>query len=134
MCHYQISISTLSGIFDEKVGPFSEFLCLMEVSKVRFSGLFWEEMASIFQKFSKNCGFFVQTRSKKSINSVFFCFVICVIKITDPVWNFLQILWPFPEFCEKLTYPFRNFFLENMTLTRGTPPCIWKSPPGWSCC
>ena len=28
MCHYKVSISTLSGIFDEKVGPFSEFLCL----------------------------------------------------------------------------------------------------------
>ena len=26
---------TLSGIFDEKVGPFGEFLCLMEVSKIR---------------------------------------------------------------------------------------------------
>ena len=25
----------LSGILDEKVGPFSEFLCLMEVSKIR---------------------------------------------------------------------------------------------------
>ena len=36
VCHYKISTSTLSGIFDEKVGPFSEFLCLMEVSKVRF--------------------------------------------------------------------------------------------------
>ena len=57
MCHYKISISTLSGIFDEKVGPFLEFLCLMEVSKVRFRGLFWEKMASIFKKFSKNCGF-----------------------------------------------------------------------------
>ena len=56
VCHYKISISTLSGIFDEKVGPFSEFLCLMEVSKVRFWGLFWEKMASIFKKFSKNCG------------------------------------------------------------------------------
>ena len=57
VCHYKISISTLSGIFDKKVGPFSEFLCLMEVSKVRFWGLFWEKMASIFKKFSKNCGF-----------------------------------------------------------------------------
>ena len=92
VCHYKISISTLSGIFDEKVGPFSEFLCLMEVSKVWFWGLFWEKMASIFKKFSKNCGFFVQTRSNKSINSVFFWFVICVIKITVPIWNFLQIL------------------------------------------
>ena len=27
---------TLPGIFDEKVGHFSEFLCLMEVSKIRF--------------------------------------------------------------------------------------------------
>ena len=51
--HYKISISTLSGIFDEKVGLFSEFLCLMEVSKVRFWGLFWEKMASIFKKFPK---------------------------------------------------------------------------------
>ena len=29
-------IFALSGIFDEKVGPFSEFLCPMEVSKIRF--------------------------------------------------------------------------------------------------
>ena len=53
VCHHKVSTSTLSGIFDEKVGPFSEFLCLMEVSKVRFWGLFWEKMASIFKKFSK---------------------------------------------------------------------------------
>ena len=33
---HKVSKSTLSGIFDEKVGPFSEFLCLMEVSKIRF--------------------------------------------------------------------------------------------------
>ena len=50
------------------------------------------KMASIFKKFSKNCGFLVQTGSKKSINSVFFWFDIFVIKITDPIWNFLQIL------------------------------------------
>ena len=31
MCHYKVSISTLSGFFDEKVGPFSEFLCLMDL-------------------------------------------------------------------------------------------------------
>ena len=36
MCLFMVSISILSGIFDEKVGPFSEFLCLMEVSKIRF--------------------------------------------------------------------------------------------------
>ena len=34
--HYKVSISTLPRIFDEKVGPFTEFLCLMEVSKIRF--------------------------------------------------------------------------------------------------
>ena len=38
--------------FDEKVGPFSEFLCLMEVSKIRFFGPFWGKMTSIFQTFS----------------------------------------------------------------------------------
>ena len=92
VCHYKISISNLSGIFDEKVGPFSEVLCLMEISKVRFWGLFWEKKASMIKKFPKTCGFLVQTRSKKSISSVFFCFVMCVIKITDPIWNFLQIL------------------------------------------
>ena len=133
VCHYKVSILTLSGILDEKVGPFSEFLGLMEVSKVRFWRLFWEKMASIFKKFSKNCGFLVQTRSKKSINSVFFWFVICVIKITDPIWNFLQILKPFPEFLWKIDIPFSEFFLENVTLTRGTPPCtphMEVPPPG----
>ena len=36
-------ILTLSGIFDEKVGPFSEFLCLLEVQsypKYDFEGCF----------------------------------------------------------------------------------------------
>ena len=74
---------------------------------------------NIFQKF----WIFVQTRSKKSINSVLFWFVICVIKITDPIWNFLQILQPFPEFLRKIDIPFSEFFLENVTLTRGTSPC-----------
>ena len=60
-----------------------------------------------FQKIFQKLWIFVQTRSKKSINSVFFWFVICVIKITDPIWNF-----PFRNLCEKLTYPFRNFFLK----------------------
>ena len=45
-----------------------------------------------FQKIFQKLWIFVQTRSKKSISSVFFWFVICVIKITDPIWNFLQIL------------------------------------------
>ena len=45
-----------------------------------------------FQKIFQKLWIFVQTRSKKSINSVFFWFVIYVIKITDPIWNFLQIL------------------------------------------
>ena len=58
-------------------------------------------MASIFKKFSKNCGFLVQTMSKKSINSVFFWFVICVIKITDPIWNFLDIVALFGIFVKN---------------------------------
>ena len=76
-----------------------------------------------FQKHFQKLWIFVQTRSKKSISSVFFWFVICVIKITHPIWNFLQILWPFPEFLSKIDIPFSEFFLENVTLTRGTPPC-----------
>ena len=32
VCHYKVSILTLSGIFDEKVGFFSDLLCRMEVS------------------------------------------------------------------------------------------------------
>ena len=37
VCHFLVSTSTHSGISDEKVGEcFSEFLCLMEVSKIRF--------------------------------------------------------------------------------------------------
>ena len=74
MCHYKVSISTLSGIFDEKVGPFSEFLCLGNggLQSTIFRAVLGKKMAFIFQKFSKNCGFLVQTRSKKSINSVLF--------------------------------------------------------------
>ena len=56
MCHYKISISTLSGIFDEKVGPFSEFLCLMEVSKVpkyNFEGCFGKKWLPFSKKFPK---------------------------------------------------------------------------------
>ena len=36
VCYFMVSISTLCGIFDEKVGLFSEFFCLTEVSKIRF--------------------------------------------------------------------------------------------------
>ena len=42
-----------------------------------------------FQKIFQKLWIFVQTRSKKSINSVFFWFVICVIKITDSYLEFL---------------------------------------------
>ena len=31
VCHCMDSFFHLSGIFDKKVGPFSEFLCLLEV-------------------------------------------------------------------------------------------------------
>ena len=46
-----VSTSTASGIFDEKFGPFSEFLCLMEVSKIRILRAALGLKASIFQKF-----------------------------------------------------------------------------------
>ena len=93
----------------------------MRSPKYDFEGCFGKKWLP-FKKISKNCGFTVQTRSKKSIKSVFFWFVICVIKITDPIWNFLQIYIPFSE-----------FFLENMTLIRGTPPCTshLEVPPGF---
>ena len=41
----------LSGIFNEKVGTFSEFLCLMEASKIRLRAVL-EKIASIFKKLS----------------------------------------------------------------------------------
>ena len=81
VCHYKISISTLSGIFVPNGGLQSTILMAV-LGKNGFH----------LKKISKKCGFFVQTRSKKSISSVFFWFAICVIKITDPIWNFLQIL------------------------------------------
>ena len=59
MCHYKVSISTLSEIFDEKVGPFSEFLCLHD------GGLQSTILRAVlgkngfhFQKIFQNCGFF----------------------------------------------------------------------------
>ena len=50
---YGLYIDPFWTVFDEKVVPFSEFLCLMEVSKIRFWWLFWEKLASIFQNFPK---------------------------------------------------------------------------------
>ena len=46
-----VSTSTFSGIFDEEVGPFSDFLCLMKVSRMRFERCFGKK----WLLFSKNC-------------------------------------------------------------------------------
>ena len=103
----------LFGIFVPIGGPI--------LSKIWFRGLFWEKMAPIFKPISKIVDFFVQTRWKSSVNSVFIRFVICSIKITD------SSLW-------KIDMPFSEFFLENMTLTRGTLTCTlhMEAPPPWS--
>ena len=67
---------TLSGIFDEKVGLFSEFLCLLEVQsypKYDFEGCFGEKkMAPIFKPISKIVDFFSELgESNQSIQSSF---------------------------------------------------------------
>ena len=43
-----------------------------------------------------------------------------------------DIISPFRNFCKKMSIPFSEFFLENMTLIRGTPPCTphIEVPPG----
>ena len=113
-----VSTSTLSGIFDEKVGgPFLEFLCLMEVFKIRFWGLFLEINGSHFPK-------------------IFLTFWIFSLKLGQrKQWNFFQIFSPFPEFLWKIAIPFSGFSIENMTLKCGIPHVllIWKSspPPPW---
>ena len=69
MCHYKISISTLSGIFDKKVGPFSEFLCLMEYD---FEGCFGKKWLPFSKNFPKNCGFLSKLGQRnQSIQSSF---------------------------------------------------------------
>ena len=65
-----------------------------------------------FPKIFQKLWIFVQTRSKKSINSVFFWFVICVIKKLTLSGISYRYYSPFRNLCEKLTYPFRNFFLK----------------------
>ena len=71
MCHHKVSTLTLSGIFDEKVGPFSQFLLPNGGLQNMILRAVLGKMDSIFKKFSKNCGFLVQGRSKKSIKSSF---------------------------------------------------------------
>ena len=74
VCHFKVSVSTLSRIFDEKAGPFLELMCLMEVSEIRFLRLFGGKMASIFQTFSVKLWIFSQ--SSQSVRSSFgFSFV-----------------------------------------------------------
>ena len=48
-----VFISILPGIFDDKVGPFLEFLCLMEVSKIRFEGCFGKKWLPFSKNFPK---------------------------------------------------------------------------------
>ena len=115
VCHYKISISTLSGIFDEKVGPFSEFLCLMEVSKVWFWGLFWEKMASIFKNFSKNCGFLSKLGQRnQSIQSSLVCH-LCH-----------QNNWPYMEFLTDII-ALSGIFVKNWHTLFGI--FSWKCDP-----
>ena len=58
VCHFMISTSTLSGIFYDKVGPFSGFLCQMEASpKYDFEGSFWENGFPFKKNFLKSWNF-----------------------------------------------------------------------------
>ena len=76
----------------KKLDPFRNFCAYWRSPKYDFEGCLGKKWFPFSKNFPKIVDFFVQTGSKKSINSVFFWFVICVIKITDPIWNFLQIL------------------------------------------
>ena len=75
-----VSLSTLSGIFDEKVGPFLEFLCLMEVSKIRFDCCFGKKRLPFSKNFPKILDFSESKlgETNQSIQSSVFA-----IKITD---------------------------------------------------
>ena len=56
VCHCMDSFFTLSGIFDRKVGPFSEFLCLLEVQsypKYDFEGYFGKKWLPFSNQFLK---------------------------------------------------------------------------------
>ena len=68
MCHYKISISTLSGIFDEKVGPFSEFLS----PKYDFEGCFGKKWLPFSKNFPKIVDFLSKLgQTNQSIQSSF---------------------------------------------------------------
>ena len=66
---------TLSGIFDEKVGPFSEFLCLLEVQsypKYDFEGCFGKKWLPFSNQFLKLWIFLSKLgESNQSIQSLF---------------------------------------------------------------
>ena len=53
VCHFMVSMSTLSGILDEKVGPFSKVLCLMEVPKYNFESCFGKKWLPFSKHFPK---------------------------------------------------------------------------------
>ena len=103
VCHFMVSISSLSGIFDEKI---------------RFRGLFWENgfhFPNIF------LSLWIFSQSNQSIQPSLVCH-LC----HQNNWPYLECL---PDMIAlsrifvKNHVPFSEFFLENMTLIRGTPPC-----------
>ena len=59
-----VSISILSGIIDEKIGPFSEFLCLMEDLQNTILRAVLGKNGFHFQNIFLKLWFLVQTRSK----------------------------------------------------------------------
>ena len=126
MCHFMVSTRTLSRNFEEKVGPFQEFLCLMEVSKIRFWGLFWDKWLPFFTKFPKIVNF---SPNLVKIIMQFGHLLVChlchqnnlpYLGISSRHYN------PFRNFSEKLTYPFGIFSWKY-------DPKKWRTPLNSTC-
>ena len=108
----------LSEILDEEVGEtLSEFLCIMEMSKRQFWGLFLEKWNGFhFPKVFLT--FWISSPNKVNMNN----------------GTSSKCCHTFPNVCGKIEMPFPEFSLENMTLKPDTAPCTlhMKAPsPSW---
>ena len=84
----------------------------MEVSKIRFEGCFWKTNGFHFPK----------------IFSTFWIFSPNKVNVNNGIFS--KYYHPFPNFCEKLKYPFRNFPLKYDPKTWHTPMySSYESPP-----
>ena len=106
--------------FGRKSRTLFGILCLMEVFKVPFWGLVWEKMASIFQKMFLKLWIFSPNHVK--VINQFSLLLVCHLCHQNN-WPYLEFLPDIITLSGILWKIVSEFFLDNMTLIRGTHPC-----------